>query len=328
MNPLKRFARYREVILIDDYTFSGGGGRPIYTYYRYKVNEGHTDILFLRLALRGSLFKVLLLLFFRKKIVVNGIATFRHWSVYFVCLFKKNVVIYLHEAAPHVEPFRKGNPLKFRLFRHFLANRKIAFVSEWQQKYFEGFCKIPRAKIVFNALNFPAVPAQTGKAVKIASVGFQSGYKNVDFFSKVADEAARRNLPFAFYWVGGAGGDVKQFYHSPHVHWLGDQDQVMDILNHVDLLFFPSYGDTFGLVLIEAMYKGLRVVSYKENGLAPFIKDLKGCRVFDRFIEEEVLDHIAAVLNEEVDLVRNRTLAYELCGVQNMEKRLDAFFQE
>lgn len=206
MNPIKRFAQYKEVILLEDFSFSGGGGRPIYTYYRYKVNQGHTDILFLRLALRGSLLKVFLLLFFQKKIIVNGVSSFRYWSVCLLCFFKRNVVIYLHEAAPHVEPFRKANPLKFRFFRYFLANRKIAFVSEWQQRYFEGFCPIPKAKIVFNALNFPALPTGSAGVVRVCSIGYQSAYKNVDFFSKVADEAVKQNLPYAFYWVGGKGG--------------------------------------------------------------------------------------------------------------------------
>jgi glycosyltransferase involved in cell wall biosynthesis len=328
MNPIKRFRQYREVILIDDYTFSGGGGRPIYTYYRYKVNQGHTDILFLRLATRGSLFKVFLLLFFQKRIIVNGIATFRHWSVYPVCFLKKNVIIYLHEAAPHVEPFRQGNPLKFRFFKYFLGHRKIAFVSDWQQRYFEGFTRIPKARVVFNALNFPALPEQEEAVIKIGSIGFQSRYKNIDFYSKVADEAVRRGLPYRFYWVGGEGGEMKQIYHSPQVIWLGDQDQVMDMLNHFDVIFFPSYGDTFGLVLIEALFKGKRIVSYVENGLAPFLKVQPACRVYDVMDETEALKNIGAVLKENVDLDKHRALAYELCDVRKLESRLQAFFND
>lgn len=328
MNPLKRFAHYKEVILIDDYSLAGGGGRPIYTYYRHKLAQGQTDILFLRLALRGSLLKVLLLLFFRKRVIVNGLSVFRHWSVYLVCWARKNCIIYLHEMAPHVEPFRQQNPFKFRLFKHFLAKRKVAFVSEWQRKYFEGFCAVPKAKVVFNAINFPLLPDQKKGTVNIASVGYQSRYKNVDFFSKVADEAAKKNLPYAFYWVGGEGGEMGRMYHSPQVTWLSDQEQVMDLLNHVDVLFFPSYGDTFGLVLIEALFKGKKIVSYAENGLAPFLKNLAGCRVYEHMNEDAALHNIAAVLNEEVDLGKSKAMAYELCDVRNLERRFDAFFTE
>lgn len=328
MNPFKSFIQYKEVILIGDYTMTGGGSRPIYTYYRYKVNKGHNDVLLLRLALRKSLLKVFLLLFFKKRIIINSLVPFRYWPVHLLCFLQKDVIIYLHEAAPHVEPFRQNAPLRFKMAMKFLGSKKVAFVSEWQKKYFEGLCKLGRTKIVYNALNLPSYTELNGNKINIVTIGFQSQYKNVPFFSKVADSAFEKGLPYQFHWIGGDAGDMNAMYHSPHVNWMGDQEQTMDLLNQFDLFFFPSFGDTFGLVLIEALYKGKKIVSFQENGLAPFLAELKGCRVFTQMNEVAVLNDIAAVLEEDVDLVKNRELVNHLCSVEKLEQRLDAFFLE
>jgi glycosyltransferase involved in cell wall biosynthesis len=323
---LGSLSRYKEIIVIEDYTFAGGSARPIYTYYRHKINRGENDILFLRLTLRRSLLKLLLLLLFKNRIIINGISAFHYWTVFLVCFLKKDVIVYLHEAAPHVEPFIKQNPWKFRLFRRVLQKKKIAFVSEWQRKYFEQLAPVKRSKLVYNAIGFPNLEGFSKNEINIVMIAFQSRYKNVPFFSKVADLAKEKNLPYKFHWIGGEGGDMNQMYHSPHVNWMGDQEQIMDLLNHFDVFFFPSYGDTFGLVLIEALYKGKRIVSYRENGLAPHLEVLDGCKVFDRLNEDEALNDIAAVLKDEVDINQHRALAYELCDVRKLEERLNDLF--
>lgn len=326
MRFFESLRQYKEIIVVSDYTFSGGGARPIYAYYRHQVSQGRRDILLLRLALRNSYLKLLLLVFFRNRFVINGIGAFYFWPVHIACFFKKNTVLYLHEAEPHVAPFRQNNPVKHGLFKRFLRTRKVAFVSEWQQRYFAENYALGKTKVVYNAMPMPVF--QRGQKVNIVMVAYQTKNKNVDFFSKVADLAAEKNLPYQFHWIGGDGGDSGGLYHSPNVNWMGDQEQLLDLLNHFDVLFFPSKSDTFGLVLMEALYKGLRVVSYKENGLAAHVKDLPGCRIFETFDEAKVLHNIAEVLAETVDDKRNQALAQELCSVGNLEKRLEAFFRE
>jgi glycosyltransferase involved in cell wall biosynthesis len=157
-------------------------------------------------------------------------------------------------------------------------------------------------------------------------IGYQSKIKNVSFFSKVADMAAEKNLPYEFVWVGGEGGGMKDLYHSPHVKWIGDQEHVMDTLNSIDVLLFTSYSDTFGLVLAEALFKGKRIVSYVENGLAPFIEQLEGCRIFKTFDESLVLNQLQEVLSEAVNINKYKELAAYLCSMENFEKRFDELF--
>ncbi|HEX8331212.1 MAG TPA: glycosyltransferase family 4 protein [Segetibacter sp.] len=317
---LKR--RYDELIVLEDFTFSGGSARPIYNYYRHQIATSNKKIKLLRLAYKYSTLKLIYFSLFSKNIIVNGISCFQHWNIILLCYFRKDVIIYLHEAAPHTEPLAKKYPLKFKLFYKLLNKRKVAFVSEWQRQYFLNFASIPMYKIIYNNINFPYVRPSDVNVITIAMIGYQSEIKNISFFSRVADMAANKQLPYEFIWVGGEGSNMKELYHSPHVRWIGDQEHIMDTLNDIDVLLFTSYSDTFGLVLVEAMFKGKRIVSYVENGLATFLTNLKGCRIYDRFDEVLVLNLINDVLKEEVDRQAHKELTYYLCDIGNFEKRL------
>jgi glycosyltransferase involved in cell wall biosynthesis len=158
-------------------------------------------------------------------------------------------------------------------------------------------------------------------------IGYQTENKNVSFFSKVADRSVGKGLPYQFVWIGGYAGETKKLYRSKNVLWVGDQDQVMDTLNSIDILLFTSCSDTFGLALAEALVKGKRIVSYVENGLAPFLEKLKGCRIYKCFDEEVVLACIEEVCQEKVDVHRHQELAMELCSMQNFEQRLNDLFE-
>lgn len=329
--PVSTTNKDRELIILYDYTLAGGSGRPIYNYYKHALATSDKKIVLLRLASRNSFIKLLYQAFVSQRIIVNGISCFRYWPVLLVCFLKKNLIIYLHEAAPHVEPFAKRAPFKFRLFISLLRKRKVAFVSEWQRQYFLQFTAVPKYKIVYNNITFPYTRPSNPNVTAIAMVGYQNDYKNVSFFSKVADASAKKKLPYQFMWVGGRvggkDGKMKEPYHSENVLWLGDQEHVMDTLNSIDVLLFTSYGDTFGLVITEALFKGKRIVSYKENGLAPFIEKLQGCRVYDRFDEALVLNLLNEVVQEAVDLDAHKELCLYLCSMENFEDRLNDLFE-
>lgn len=318
--------KFDELIVLYDFTLAGGASRPIYNYYKHEQEKGAKKMILLRLFTRRSFLKLWYYGFLSGRIVINGLPCFNYWQVILLCLLKKGVVIYLHEAAPHIEPFAQRHALKFKAFCWLLRHRKVAFVSEWQRQYFLKWTRVPRYRIVYNNINFPYEHVSEKGKTTIAMVGYQSRYKNAGFFSKVADEAAKRNLPYAFIWIGGEGGEMNQMYHSPNVKWVGDQEHVMDSLNSIDILFFTSYGDTFGLVIIEALYKGKKVVSYIENGLASFISTLKGCRVYDQFDESLVLEFIDQVLNEEVDVKAHREMVEYLCSMDSFKARLEELF--
>ena len=318
--------KYDELIVVEDLTFSGGGARPIINYYNHQVLKANKKLALVRLVYRNSFIKLIYYSFQSEKIIINSLTCFKYWAVIFVCYAKKNTIIYVHDAAPHTEPFAKKYPFRFKLFLKLLQKRKVAFVSEWQSKYFLQRVPVPRYKIIYNNINLPYEKPAAENITTIGMVAYQNENKNVSFFSRVADEAHKRDLPYQFTWVGGQGGEINDLYHSKHVKWLGDQEHVMDILNSIDVLLFTSQADSFPLVVAEALSKGKRIVSYTENGFASHIAALKGCRLIDSFNESLALEMIDQALKEGVDEQKHKALAYHLCSMENFEKRLEELF--
>ena len=317
--------RYDELIVVEDVSLSGGGARPIFNYYNRQLSKKEKKLTLVRLVYKNSFIKLLYLAFFSDKVIINSVICFKYWVVIIICYAKKNTVIYVHDTAPHIVPFSKMYPAKFKHFLRLLNKRKVGFVSEWQAEYFLKQVDIPRYKVIYNTINFP-YEKPAGDLILLAMIGYQSEYKNVSFFSKVADEAYNQKLPYKFIWVGGKGGDTTGFYYSEHVDWIGDQDQVMDILNHVDIFLFTSHTDSFPLVFAEALFKGKKIVSYTENGFASHIAKLKGCKLYDVLDEKLALKKVQEVLQEPVDPAKHKELAYHLCSIENFEKRLEELF--
>ena len=317
--------KYDELIVVEDVSLSGGGARPVFNYYNQQLAKKNKRMALVRLVYRNSFLKLIYLAFFSDKIIINSITCFKHWIVILICYAKKNTIIYVHDCAPHADPFAKKYPLKYKYFLRLLQKRKVAFVSEWQSRYFLDKISIPRYKIIYNNVNFP-YERSTENSITIAMVAYQNENKNVSFFSKVADESCRQQLPYKFIWAGGQGGETTGLYHSQHVQWLGDQEHVMDVLNNIDVFLFTSQADSFPLVFAEALFKGKKIVSYSQNGFARFIAELKGCKIYNSFNEEHVLNMIAEVLKENVDTARHKELAYHLCSIENFEKRLEDLF--
>lgn len=318
--------KYDELIVVEDLTFSGGGARPIINYYNHQSLKANKKLALVRLVYRNSFIKLLYYSFQSENIIINSLTCFKYWSVILVSYAKKNTIIYVHDSAPHTEPFAKKYPLRFNLFLKLLKKRKVAFVSEWQSKYFLQRVSIPRYKIIYNNINFPYESPGTENITTIGMIAYQNENKNVSFFSKVADEAYKRNLPYRFTWVGGQGGEIDNLYHSKHVQWLGDQEHVMDTLNNIDVLLFTSQADSFPLVVAEALSKGKKIVSYTQNGFADHIANLQGCRLYDSFDESLVLDMLGQVLKENIDKEKYKNLIYYLCSIENFEKRLEELF--
>src|SRR5688572_2603063 len=124
MSALIKNKRLDELIVLYDYTLSGGASRPIYNYYKNQLETSNKKLVLLRLVTKRSFLKLVYYGFFSDRIIINGLPCFGYWSVLLLCVLKRKVVIYLHEAAPHVEPFAQRHVLKFKIFCWLLKNRK------------------------------------------------------------------------------------------------------------------------------------------------------------------------------------------------------------
>src|SRR5207302_8571396 len=90
--------------------------------------------------------------------------------------------------------------------------------------------------------------------------------------------AVRRDVPGAQLVVAGATVTGKEDYAAGleseaaalgGVHWLGERDDVPELMADADVLAAPStFPEPFGLVLIEALASGVPVVTTDGGGAA------------------------------------------------------------
>ena len=64
---------------------------------------------------------------------------------------------------------------------------------------------------------------------------------------------------------------VKELSLSEYVYLPGFRKDVGNILSQVDIFVHPTYGEGFGLVLLEAMYYGLPIVSTKTMSIPEIV---------------------------------------------------------
>ena len=57
------------------------------------------------------------------------------------------------------------------------------------------------------------------------------------------------------------------------VHFLGNRDDVPEIIGALDLLLLPSWDEPFGLVVAEAMSIGTSVLVTERGGVGEYIED-------------------------------------------------------
>jgi N-acetyl-alpha-D-glucosaminyl L-malate synthase BshA len=65
---------------------------------------------------------------------------------------------------------------------------------------------------------------------------------------------------------------TRELQLQEHVHFLGKQDALAELLNTSDLFLMPSQSESFGLSALEAMACGLPVVSSSVGGLPELVK--------------------------------------------------------
>jgi glycosyltransferase involved in cell wall biosynthesis len=92
-------------------------------------------------------------------------------------------------------------------------------------------------------------------------VGRVSYEKNIDAFLRMPFPGSK-----VVCGVGPVEAQLRRKY--PQVRWLGllPRDELAKLYGAADLFVFPSHGDTFGLVMVEAMACGTPVAAYPTDG--------------------------------------------------------------
>lgn len=127
-----------------------------------------------------------------------------------------------------------------------------------------------------------------GDSPTVGIVGRLQPWKGQDLFLRAAAKVARSRPEARFVVIGGAilgweegyPASLERLVHRTpelhgRVHFVGHQEDVYPWYDALDVVVHASYGEPFGLVLVEAMALGRPLVATGEGGPTEIIEDEK-----------------------------------------------------
>lgn len=111
---------------------------------------------------------------------------------------------------------------------------------------------------------------------------------------QLLEEVKKRKLNDMVTYVGRKIGEEKESF-----------------LRQADIFVFPTYYETFGLVILEAMEYKLPVISTNEGGIPDIVKDGKNGLICEKQNPDSLADCIAKLLDDEELRIKMGNAGYE-----------------
>ena len=164
------------------------------------------------------------------------------------------------------------------------GSKRIICVSEFEKQHYVNKWKLPldnKFRVVYNGIDFtkldcpqpdPASPFQLdGNAFNMVMVGSFIEGRAQYFVCQALRRLSETDVPFQMYFVGRRDEAEPARYDRcvafceengllNRVHFLGNRTDVPWLLRQMDLFFYATDHDTFGIAVIEALASGLPVL--------------------------------------------------------------------
>ena len=148
-----------------------------------------------------------------------------------------------------------------------LADR-IVFITEAQRKQFQRYCPFPRnlahkSRVIHNAIEPEIIlprKSDCGGALKVIYVGRLEETKGIHDLLRLAKNLVDSGV---FFLVVGSGKNFQYPDHQPsNVSFIGNipNRKLMSYYDQSQIFILPSYSESFGIVVLEAMARGLVIL--------------------------------------------------------------------
>ena len=119
-------------------------------------------------------------------------------------------------------------------------------------------------------------PIPDNHSLKLIFVGNLSEAKGITFLLKLMERLT--DFPISLTLIGSNARSFRSKTNHPNIFFGGIKDQysVANYLQKADVLVFPSYLDSWGMAVVEAMACGLPVIVSEEVGASECIDDKVG----------------------------------------------------
>ena len=244
-----------------------------------------------------------------------------HTANLLVTLFS---LIYWTAAIFYTEHVGPGAPQCFnkkRLFYLLFKKTRINLIA------ISGFVKssmvnemrarVSKISVVYNGIDGDKFNCASGVAAPdlitfkgkyrflMGFIGRVEKYKRPDLFVRVAKLLLKKedNMQFVIVGDGSALCETKLLVQNigleSRFFFTGFRRDIGNILKTFDLLFFPSSGEGFGIVPVEAMACGVPVFAFNEGAMTELIQDKINGFLLESLDSEEISDSILKYMNDK-----------------------------
>lgn len=246
------------------------------------------------------------------RLILNSIACFEDARVLHMVARAQHKAIYLHETDWSITDFSKKNPAAYRNFLQFIKTATVFCVSEKQKRYVEEVLGAHKTVLVYNTVDTMLNSEQRrlrqsiGRAkrknasLRIGMVGSYQPRKGSKLFEAVAKKVREFSPEISFEWVGKHHAGIVNTnvikFHGPQ-----PAEKTQDFIDELDVFFLSSFDDPQPLAALEALSRGVKLICFNGIGTAEWIKDVKGCKVFNEYTEDSALAALQEVVQESFD---------------------------
>ncbi|MGL4364734.1 MAG: glycosyltransferase family 4 protein [Bacteroidales bacterium] len=219
---------------------------------------------------------------------------------------------------------------------------KIIFISQTQQKQWcQELQQIENSQVIYNPIkkNHVLKEFQEQKKIVFGYLGSRAFNKNVSMLIEVFTELYVQYSNISLILSKNVGEDnlvvnrkIKEFNLSNVVTEESalSPSAVADFFNKIDVLVLPSFSESWGMVVLEAMQVGVATIVTNQTGLHELLTDKKETLFIDPYNKQSLLQAMKKTLDPQVrkELVQNakNLLCEKKFNEQFEEKMKDLLF--
>ncbi|MDO5525463.1 MAG: glycosyltransferase family 4 protein [Prevotella sp.] len=150
---------------------------------------------------------------------------------------------------------------------------------------------------------------ESHEGLNILFVGEVNQRKGIYQILEAAKQLKDKNIKFD---IVGRGGDVCGHLYKPYTncanfHGHVSFEKLQELYKHADVFLFPTLGEGFGLVLLEALSKGIPVIASTNCAGPDLIEDGKNGFIINPGHVNEIVEKLNFLLNnpDELEIMSN-----------------------
>lgn len=284
--------------------------RPIYNQfsrfaYFYKMNKAYKDII--------NQFSV------NSMDIMHAHTWFTDGGLAYKLYKKYNIPYVITIRSTDLSAFVKYLYHTRNYARNILLNaKKVVFLSEayknkvlqlpFIKKYADEIAKkslvIPNGIDSFWIENVQKRKEYLSKKNQLIYIGSFIKRKNLVRLIEACDLLKKKNYDLQLNLIGGSSqysDKLKALIEKKeYINFMGkitDKDRLIDVVRESDIFVMPSYGETFGLVYVEALSQGIPVLYSKNDGIDGLYKERYIGEAADPFEVEDIAQKLALLID-------------------------------